>query len=290
MLARRYNERDAGRGRPRGALRLVAQPALARGRSKRLPRPLQGAPPSSPWEPCTWSGRAAWSSCCAPMATPCGMSSWHPGRRPRNERASGGRLLVDQLVIHGADLAFTVPGESFLAVLDGFYDVQDRLKLVVCRHESGASYMAEAYGKLTNRPGIAFVTRGPGATQAAVGRAHGIPGFHADDPASSATWRSDFRDREAFQEVDFAAMFARSRSGSSASTTWTAFPSTWRAPSRSPRRGAAAPSCWRYPRTCSSRDVEGGRREAATHPPRRIPVPGTWSACASCSRAPRVPS
>ncbi|HSS28130.1 MAG TPA: thiamine pyrophosphate-binding protein, partial [Usitatibacter sp.] len=78
----------------------------------------------------------------------------------------GGRLLVDQLVVHGADLAFSVPGESFLAVLDGFYDVREKLKLVVCRHEAGAANMAEAYGKLTNRPGLCFVTRGPGATQA----------------------------------------------------------------------------------------------------------------------------
>ena len=81
----------------------------------------------------------------------------------------GGRVLVDQLVLHGTDMAFTVPGESFLAVLDGFYDVQDRARLIVCRHEAGAANMAEAYGKLTNRPGIAFVTRGPGAAQAAVG-------------------------------------------------------------------------------------------------------------------------
>jgi len=81
----------------------------------------------------------------------------------------GGRVLVDQLVVHGADTAFTVPGESFLPVLDGFYDVQDKVKLVICRHEAGAANMAEAYGKLTNRPGLCFVTRGPGATQAAVG-------------------------------------------------------------------------------------------------------------------------
>ena len=82
---------------------------------------------------------------------------------------SGGKVLVDQLVLHGADLAFTVPGESFLPVLDGLYDVRDKLKLVVCRHEAGASNMAEAYGKLTNRPGICLVTRGPGAAQAAIG-------------------------------------------------------------------------------------------------------------------------
>jgi acetolactate synthase I/II/III large subunit len=118
----------------------------------------------------------------------------------------GGRILVDQLVVHGADLAFTVPGESFLAVLDGFYDVQDKVKLVVCRHEAGAANMAEAYGKLTNRPGLAFVTRGPGATQAAVG-VH--TAFQDSTPMILfiGDVGSEFRDREAFQEVDFRAMF-----------------------------------------------------------------------------------
>jgi acetolactate synthase-1/2/3 large subunit len=117
-----------------------------------------------------------------------------------------GHVLVDQLVVHGADLAFTVPGESFLAVLDGFYDVQDKLKLVVCRHESAAANMAEAYGKLTNRPGLCFVTRGPGATQAAVG-VH--TAFQDSTPMILFVGDvgSDFRDREAFQEVDFSAMF-----------------------------------------------------------------------------------
>jgi acetolactate synthase-1/2/3 large subunit len=119
----------------------------------------------------------------------------------------GGRLLVDQLVVHGVDTVFTVPGESFLAALDGFYDVRDRLKLVVCRHESGAANMAEAHGKLTNRPGVCFVTRGPGATQASVG-VH--TAFQDSTPMVLfiGDVGSDFRDREAFQEVDFTAMFA----------------------------------------------------------------------------------
>jgi acetolactate synthase I/II/III large subunit len=118
----------------------------------------------------------------------------------------GGRLLVDQLVVQGVDTVFTVPGESFLAALDGFYDVQDRVKLVVCRHESGAANMAEAYGKLTNRPGVCFVTRGPGATQASVG-VH--TAFQDSTPMVLfiGDVGSDFRDREAFQEVDFSAMF-----------------------------------------------------------------------------------
>ena len=119
----------------------------------------------------------------------------------------GGRLLVDQLVIHGADTAFTVPGESFLPVLDGFYDVREKVKLVICRHEAGAANMAEAYGKLTNRPGLCFVTRGPGATQAAVG-VH--TAFQDSTPMILfiGDVGSDFRDREAFQEVNFLTMFA----------------------------------------------------------------------------------
>ena len=118
----------------------------------------------------------------------------------------GGRILVDQLVVHGADRAFTVPGESFLAALDGFYDVRDKLQLVVCRHEASAANMAEAHGKLTNRPGICFVTRGPGATHAAVG-VH--TAFQDSTPMILfiGDVGRDFRDREAFQEVDFGAMF-----------------------------------------------------------------------------------
>jgi acetolactate synthase-1/2/3 large subunit len=119
----------------------------------------------------------------------------------------GGRVLVDQLVAHGADLAFCVPGESFLPVLDALHEHSDRLKLVVCRQESGAANMAEAHGKLTGRPGLCFVTRGPGATQASVG-------VHTafQDSTPMILFIGDvgarFRDREAFQEVDFAAMFA----------------------------------------------------------------------------------
>ena len=82
---------------------------------------------------------------------------------------TGGQILVDQLRIHGADTIFCVPGESYLATLDALFDVQNDIKLVVCRQEGGAAYMAEAYGKLTGRPGICFVTRGPGATNASLG-------------------------------------------------------------------------------------------------------------------------
>ena len=80
---------------------------------------------------------------------------------------TGGEILVDQLAIHGVRHVFCVPGESYLAALDAFHD--RNIALTVCRHESGAAMMAEAVGKATGRPGICFVTRGPGATNASAG-------------------------------------------------------------------------------------------------------------------------
>jgi acetolactate synthase-1/2/3 large subunit len=118
----------------------------------------------------------------------------------------GGRILVDQLVIHGAELAFCLPGESYLPVLDALSDVQDKIKLITCRHESGASNMAEAYGKLTGTPGICFVTRGPGATHASIG-------VHTASQDSTpmilfiGQVDSKFIEREAFQEIDYRRMF-----------------------------------------------------------------------------------
>ena len=82
---------------------------------------------------------------------------------------SGGQILVDQLAINGVRRIFLVPGESYLAALDALYDRADEIEGVVCRQEGGAAFMAEAQGKLTGRPGICFVTRGPGATNASIG-------------------------------------------------------------------------------------------------------------------------
>ena len=116
----------------------------------------------------------------------------------------GGKLLVDQLVVHGVDTVFSVPGESFLAVLDGLYD--SPIRLITCRQEAGAANMADAYGKLTGRPGIAIVTRGPGATQASVG-VH--TAFQDSTPLILLVGQvaSDQVEREAFQEIDFRRMF-----------------------------------------------------------------------------------
>jgi acetolactate synthase-1/2/3 large subunit len=118
----------------------------------------------------------------------------------------GGKLLVDQLVVHGADTVFSVPGESFLALLDGLYE--SPIRLITCRHEGGAANMADAYGKLTGRPGIAVVTRGPGATQASVG-VH--TAFQDSTPLILLVGQvaSDQVDREAFQEIDFRRMFGQ---------------------------------------------------------------------------------
>jgi acetolactate synthase-1/2/3 large subunit len=120
-------------------------------------------------------------------------------------KRSGGQILIDNLRAQGCDRIFTVPGESFLAALDALHDQSD-IHLVTCRQEGGAAYMAEADGKLTGRPGVAFVTRGPGATNASIGvhvaRQDSTPMLLLIGDVGR-----DMRDREAFQEVDFAAMY-----------------------------------------------------------------------------------
>ncbi len=119
---------------------------------------------------------------------------------------TGAQVLVDALKIHGVDLAFCVPGESYLAVLDALYDARDAIRLISCRQEGGAANMAEAHGKLTGRPGICFVTRGPGAANAAIG-VH--TAFQDSTPMIlfvGQVARGQV-EREAFQEVDFRRMF-----------------------------------------------------------------------------------
>ena len=126
------------------------------------------------------------------------MSATHAAR-------TGGRILIDALALNGADTVFTVPGESFLAALDALHDTQ-QIRTVVCRQEGGAAMMAEAYGKLTGRPGICFVTRGPGASNAAAGlhvaAQDSTPMILFIGQVDRQTW-----DREGFQEVDFKQMF-----------------------------------------------------------------------------------
>jgi acetolactate synthase I/II/III large subunit len=119
---------------------------------------------------------------------------------------SGARILVDALKIHGVDMAFGVPGESYLAVLDAIRD--SGVKFIICRQEGGAANMADAYGKLTGRPGICMVTRGPGATNASLG-------LHTSQQDSTPVILfigqvgNDVVEREAFQEVDYRRMFGQ---------------------------------------------------------------------------------
>ncbi|MBR1212113.1 thiamine pyrophosphate-binding protein [Bradyrhizobium sp. JYMT SZCCT0180] len=118
---------------------------------------------------------------------------------------TGGHILIDQLALHGADTVFGVPGESFLAALDGMYQNQ-RVHFVNSRHEGGAAMMADAYGKLTGKPGIAFATRGPGATNASAG-VH--VAFQDSTPMILLLGQvgRDMMEREAFQEIDYRQMF-----------------------------------------------------------------------------------
>jgi len=120
----------------------------------------------------------------------------------------GGRILADALLAQGVRLAFGVPGESYLPLLDGLHDAADKLKFIVCRQEGGASYMAEAYGKLTGEPGVVLVTRGPGAANGAVGM---HTGFQDSTPMVMFIGQvgGDFADREAFQEIDYRRMYGQ---------------------------------------------------------------------------------
>src|SRR5262245_48679658 len=132
--------------------------------------------------------------------------------RAKGNMRTAAEVLVDQLIVHGATHAFCVPGESYLAVLDAFHD--RALAVTVCRQEGGAAMMAEAVGKATGRPGICFVTRGPGATNAS-------PGIHIAQQDSTPVIMfvgqvtRDVKDREALQELDLRAVFG-------SMTKWTA--------------------------------------------------------------------
>jgi acetolactate synthase-1/2/3 large subunit len=117
-----------------------------------------------------------------------------------------GHALVEALIAQGVDTAFGVPGESYLAVLDGFHEHRAHIRFIACRQEGGAAFMADAQGKLSGRPGICFVTRGPGATNASIGL---HTAFQDSTPMILFIGQvaSDQRDREAFQEVDYRQMF-----------------------------------------------------------------------------------
>ncbi|MEY4982643.1 MAG: hypothetical protein RIR62_909, partial [Pseudomonadota bacterium] len=119
---------------------------------------------------------------------------------------NGGQLLVDSLVALGATKSFGVPGESYLAVLDALHDTRGRLDFILCRNEGGAAFMAAAWGKLMGSPGICLVTRGPGVTNAAIG-IHTAMQDSAPMIVFVGQVGTDMRGREAFQEIDYRAMF-----------------------------------------------------------------------------------
>lgn len=121
---------------------------------------------------------------------------------------NGGQILMQQLRIQGARRVFLVPGESYLPCIDALNEHTDAIAPIVCRQESGAAYMAEAYGKLTGEPGICFVTRGPGATNASIG-VH--TAFQDSTPMILFVGQvgNDFTEREAFQEIDYRRMFGQ---------------------------------------------------------------------------------
>src|SRR5262249_41209315 len=141
------------------------------------------------------------------LDAPRGGEAMNVQKQPGTNLRTGGQVLIDQLRIHGVDLAFCVPGESYLAVLDALHDAPE-IELIVCRQEGGAAMMADAYGKLTGRPGICFVTRGPGATNASAGL---HISFQDSTPVILFIGQvgREMRDREAFQEIDFRRMFGQ---------------------------------------------------------------------------------
>jgi acetolactate synthase I/II/III large subunit len=139
------------------------------------------------------------------MSTSPGSAASARSRKATPPLREGGRVLVDQLAVAGVDRIFGVPGESFLPVLDALCDVN--IPFIVTRHEGGAAMMAEAHGKLTGRPGICFVTRGPGATNASAG----VHIAHQDSSPMIlfiGQVGTSALDREGFQEVEFRLMFA----------------------------------------------------------------------------------
>lgn len=136
-----------------------------------------------------------------------GPAAARPADIPSANQRTGGQILIDCLKVHGVERAFCVPGESYIAALDALHDAPE-IDLIVCRHESGAAMMAEAYGKMTGHPGICFVTRGPGATNASAG-------IHIACQDSTPVIlfigqvARRMLDREAFQEIDYRRMYGQ---------------------------------------------------------------------------------
>jgi len=195
-----------------------------------------------------------------------------------------GHLLVECLIEQGVTHAFGVPGESYLAVLDGFHAYHDRIRFVTNRQEGGAAFMADAQGRLTGRPGVCFVTRGPGATNASIG-------IHTafQDSAPMVLFvgdvGSDFRDREAFQEMDYNSFFGPSTRGMAKRVERIDDPA--RIPEYVARAFATAmngrpgPVVLVLPEDMLVREVES-RPLARVSPPKRGATRWLWISCVKC--------
>jgi acetolactate synthase-1/2/3 large subunit len=129
-----------------------------------------------------------------------------PEESPVGALRNGAQLLVEALCLHGVDLAFGVPGESYLDVLDAMYETDGRIEFIICRQEGGAAFMADAYGKMTGKPGICFVTRGPGACNASIGLHTAL---QDSTPMILFVGQvgTGVMEREGFQEIDYRRMF-----------------------------------------------------------------------------------
>ena len=201
---------------------------------------------------------------------------------------SGGQLVVAALRAHGVDMAFSVAGESYLEVLDALFDAPE-IRLVTCRQEGGAAFMAEAYGKLTGKPGVLLVTRGPGACNASIG-IH--TAFQDSTPMVVLVGQVARHqiDREAFQEVDFRRMFGAARQMGGADRHGRARPRTDQPgvpgrdlrPARPGRAGVARRHAARPPR--------GRGRRPLPSRCARIPAPPISPNCAACSPRPSARS
>ena len=225
--------------------------------------------------------RSSRSSRCATRRSPCKASSrcrarGRPtrGGRARNERAFGrAHSRRPAARPRRRSRLHACPGESFLAGARRLLRRARALKLVVCRHEAGAANMAEAYGKLTGRPGhLLRDARARAPRRRPIGRAHRVPGFHADDPVHRRRGQRLPRPRGVPGGRLRRDVRAARQVGGAHRRAPTAFPSTSRAPSRSRSRGAAARWCWRCPRTCSRATPRPCRRAAVRA--RREPHPG----------------
>ena len=190
----------------------------------------------------------------------------------------GGQIVADHLVANRIESAFCVPGESFLAVLDALYDTPTRL--ITCRHEAGAANMAVAYGKLTGRPGVCLVTRGPGATQASVG-VHTAAQDSAPMLLLVGQVGRALRGREAFQELDVPAVFGPMAKWAAEADDPARLPELLSRAFEVASSGRPGPVVLALPEACWPRPPGWPTPARPAGRPRGRPA--DWPACASCS-------